>query len=86
MEARKSKPNMSQRETIGGANQLSCKAFGQVQILHILEHSNTLVPKSLSPTSISCYPLINNHLLLDFSFHWKNTFVDRNIETKDFVR
>ena len=86
MEGRRFKPHMSQRETIGGANQLSCKAFGQVQILHILEHSNTLVPKSLSPTSISCYHSINNRLLLGFSFHWKNTFVDHNIETKDFAR
>ena len=77
---------MSQLETLGGANQLSYKAFGKLQIIYILEHSNTLVPKSLSPTSISCYPLINNHLLLDFSFYWKNTFVDRNIKTKDFAR
>ena len=77
---------MSQGETIGGANQLSYKAFGQLQIIHISEHSNTLVPKSLSPTSISCYPSINNRLLLDFRYQWTNTFVDCNIEIKDFVR
>ena len=86
MEARRSKPNMSQLETLGGANQLSYKAFGLLQIIYILELRNTLIPKSFSPTSISCYPSINNRLLLDFCFHWKNTFVDCHIKTKDFVR
>ena len=86
VEDRKFKPHMSQGETIGGANQLSYRAFGQLQIIHITEHSNTLVSKSFSPTSISCYPSINNRLLLDFCFHWKNTFVDCHIKTKDFVR
>ena len=77
---------MSLRETIGSANQLSYKAFGQLQIIYISEHSNTLVAKSFSPTSISWYPSINNRLFLDFRCHWKNTFVDSKIETKDFVR
>ena len=86
VEDRRFKPYMSQGKTIGGANQLSYKAFGQLQIIHISEHSNTLVPKSLSPTSISCYPSINNRLLLDFCYQWTNTFVDCNIEIKDFVR
>ena len=87
IKARRSEPNMSQLETLGGANQLSYKAFGQLQIIYILELSNTLVPKSFSPTSISWYPSIYNRLLLlDFCFLWKNTFVDCILETKDFVR
>ena len=77
---------MSQGKTIGCANQLGYKAFGQLQIIYISEQSNTLVPNSFSPTSISWYPSINNRLFLDFLFHWENTFVDCNIETKDFVR
>ena len=52
VEARRFKPYMSQLETLGGANQLSYKAFGQLQIKYILELSNTLVPKSFSLTSI----------------------------------
>ena len=83
-EARKFKPYMSQFETLGGANQLSYKAFGQLQIIYILELSNTLVPKSFIPTSISWYPSIYNRLLLDFSFLWN--FVNCILETKDFVR
>ena len=86
MEARRSKPNMSQLETLGGANQLSYKAFGQLQIIYILELSNTLIPKSFSPTSISWYSSIYNRLLLDFCFLWKNTFVDCILEIKDFIR
>ena len=77
---------MSQLETLGGANQLNYKAFGQLQIIYILELSNTLVPKSFSPTSISWYPSIYNQLLLlDFCFLWKNTFVNCILETKGFV-
>ena len=53
MEAWRFKPYMSQLETLGGANQLSYKAFGQLQIIYILELSNTMVPKAFSPTSIS---------------------------------
>ena len=34
---------MSQLETLRGANQLNYKAFGQLQIIYILELSNTLV-------------------------------------------
>ena len=75
---------MSQFETLGGANQLSYKAFGQLQIIYILELSNTLVPKSFIPTSISWYPSIYNRLLLDFSFLWN--FVNCILETKDFIR
>ena len=86
IKARRSEPNMSQLEMLGGANQLSYKAFGQLQIIYILELSNTLVPKSFSPTSISWYPSINNRLFLDIFIHWKNTFVNCNIETKDFMR
>mgnify|MGYP006992878946 CR=1 FL=1 len=86
IEARKFKPYMSQLETLGGANQLRYNAFGQLQIIYILELSNTLVPKSFSPTSISWYPSIYNRLLLDFCFLWKSTFVKCILETKDFVR
>ena len=86
MEDRKFKPYMSQGETIGGTNQLGYKAFGRLHRIYISEHSNTLVPKSFSSTSISWYLSIHNRLLLDFCFHWKNTFVDCNIKTKDFVR
>ena len=86
VEYRRFKPHMSQGETIGSTNQLSYKAFGQFQIIYISKHSNTLVPKSFSPTSISWYPSINNRLFLDFCSYWKNTFVDSKIETKDFVR
>ena len=43
---------MSQLETLGGANQLSYKVFGQLQIKYTLELRNTLVPKLFSPTSI----------------------------------
>ena len=86
MEAIRFKPYMSQLETLGGANQLNYKAFGQLQIIYILELSNTLVPKSFSPTSISWYPSIYNRLLLlDFCFLWKNTFVNCILETKGFV-
>ena len=76
---------MSQLETLGCANQLGYRAFGQFQIIFILELSNTLVPKSLSPTSIFWHPPIYNRLF-DFCFLWKNTFVDCIIETKEFVR
>ena len=86
MEARRSKPNMSQLKTLGGAIKLSYKAFGQLQIIYILELHNTLIPKSFSPTSISWYSSIYNQLLLDFCFLWKNTFVDCILETKDFIR
>ena len=86
MEARRSKPNMSQLKTLGGTNKLSYKAFGQLQIIYILELRNTLIPKSFSPTSISWYSSIYNQLLLDFCFLWKNTFVDCILETKDFIR
>ena len=85
-EARRFKPYMSQLKTLGVANQLSYKAFGQLQIIYILELSNTLVPKSFSPTSISWYPSIYNRLLIDFCFLWKNTFVDCILQTNDFVR
>ena len=77
---------MSQLKTLGVANQLSYKAFGQLQIIYILELNNTFIPKSFSPTSISWYPSIYNWLLLDFCFLWKNSFVDCILETKDFVR
>ena len=53
MEAWKFKPYMSQLETLKGANQLSYKDFGQLQIIYILELSNTMVPKAFSPTFIS---------------------------------
>ena len=86
MEAGRFIPYMSQLETLGGANQFSYKAFGQLQIIYILELKNALVPKSFSSTSISEYPSIYNRLLLDFFFLWKNTFVDCILETKDFVR
>ena len=49
---------MSQLETLGGVNQLSYNAFGQLQIQYILELSNTLVPKPFSPTYIFLYPLV----------------------------
>ena len=58
MEAERFKPYMSQLKTLGGANQLSYKAFGQVQLIYIFEHSNTLVPNSFSPTSIFWYPSV----------------------------
>ena len=77
---------MSQLETLGCANQLGYRAFGQLQIIYILELSNTLVPKSCSPTSISWYPSTYNWLHLDFFFLWKSTFVNCILETKDFVR
>ena len=77
---------MSQIERLGGANQLNQKAFGQFQIIFILEPSNTLVPKSLSPTFIFWYPLVYNRLPVHFCFLWKNTFVDCIIETKEFLR
>ena len=80
------KTYMSQRETIGGVNQLSYKAFGQLQIIYTLELSSTLVPKSFRTTSISLYPSIYNRLLLDFCFLWKNTFFDCILETNDFIR
>ena len=83
-EARRLKPYMSQLQTLGRANQLGYRAFGQLQIIYILELSNTLVPKSFSPTSISWYSLVYNRLLLDFCFLWKNIFVDCILETKDF--
>ena len=85
-EARRLKPYMSQLETLGGSNQLRYRGFGQLQLIYILELSNSSFPKSFSPTSISWYPSTNNRLFLDFLFHWENTFVDCNIETKDFVR
>ena len=53
MEAWRFKPYMSQLETLKGANQLSYKDFGQLQIIYILELSNTMVPKAFSPTFIS---------------------------------
>ena len=77
---------MSQIESLGGVNQLSYKAFGQFQIIYILELSNTLVPKSFTPMSIFWYLSVYNRLLIDFFFLWKNTFVDCILETKDFVR
>ena len=86
VEDRRFKPCMSHQETIGGTNQLSYKAFGQLQIIYTLELGNTLVPKSFSPTSISLYPTIYNWLLPDFCILWKNTFVDWILETKDFVK
>ena len=85
-EARRFKPYMSQLETLGHAKQLGYKDFGQLQIIYILELSNTLVPKSFSPTSISRYPSTYNWLHLDFFFLWKSTFVNCILETKDFVR
>ena len=85
-EARRFKPYMSQLETLGHAKQLGYKDFGQLQIIYILELSNTLVPKSFSPTSISWYPSTYNWLHLDFCFLWKSTFVNCILETKDFVR
>ena len=66
IEARRFKPYMSQLETLGGVNQLSYKALGQLQIIYILELSNTLVPELFSPTSISWYSSIYNRLLLTF--------------------
>ena len=86
VEYRRFKPSISQQETIGSANQLSYKAFGQLQIIYNSELTNTLVPKSFSPKSFSWYLSINNRLLLDFCFYWKYTFVAYNIETKDYVR
>ena len=77
---------MSQLETLGCANQLGYRAFGQLQIIYILELSNSLVPKSFTPTSVSWYPSIYNRQLLDFSFLWKSTFVKCILETKDFAR
>ena len=53
MEAWKFKPYISQLETLKDANQLSYKDFGQLQIIYILELSNTMVPKAFSPTFIS---------------------------------
>ena len=86
MEARRSKPNISQLETLRGANRLSYKTFGQLQILYILELSITLVPKSFSPISISWHSSIYNLLLLDFCFLWKNYFVNCILERKDCIR
>ena len=86
MEAKRYKPNMSQLETLGHANQLSYKAFGQLQIIYILELSNTLVPKSFSPTSISRYSTIYNQLLLYFCFSSEKYFVDCILEEKYFIR
>ena len=86
MEATRSKPNISQLETLGDANQLSYKTFGQLQIIYILELSITLVPKSFCPTSISWYSSMYNQLLLDLCFIWNNTFVDCILETKDCIR
>ena len=80
------KPCMPHQEAIRGTNQLSYKAFGQLQIIYTLELGNTLVPKSFSPTSISLYPTIYNWLLPNFCILWKNTFVDWILETKDFVK
>ena len=77
---------MSQLETLGGANQLSYKAFGKLQIIYILELSNILIPKSFSPTSIPWHSSIYNRLLLEFCFLWKNIFVDCILETKDFIK
>ena len=85
-EARRFKPYMSQLETLGRANQLGYRAFGQLQIIYILELSNTLVPKSFSPTSICWYPTTYNRLHLDFYFLWKSTFVNCILKTKDFLR
>ena len=86
MEAKRYKPNMSQLETLGHANQLSYKAFGQLQIIYILELSNTLVSKSFSPTSISRYSTIYNQLLLYFCFSSEKYFVDCILEEKYFIR
>ena len=86
MEAKRYKPNMSQLETLGHANQLNYKAFGQLQIIYILELSNTLVPKSFSPTSISRYSTIYNQLLLYFCFSSEKYFVDCILEEKYFIR
>ena len=85
-EARRFKPYLSQLGTLGGAKQLSYRVFGQLQIIYILELSNTWFPKSFSPTSISWYPSTYNQKLLDFCFLSKNTFVNSILETKDFVR
>ena len=85
-EARRLKPYMSQLETLGGANQLRYRGFGQLQLIYILELSNSSFPKSFSPTSISWYPSIYNRLLLGFCFLWENTFFNSILETQDFVR
>ena len=85
-EARRFEPYMSQLETLGGANQLRYRGFGQLQLIYILELSNSSFPKSFSPTSISWYPSIYNGLLLGFHFLWENTFFNCILETKDFVR
>ena len=77
---------MSQLEILAGANQLRYRGFGQLQLMYILELSNSSFPKWFSPTSISWYPSICNWLLLDFCLPWKNTIVDCILETKDFVR
>ena len=56
MDTRRFKPYLYQLEILAGANQLSYKVFGQLQIVYILERSNMLVPKSFSRTSLSWYP------------------------------
>ena len=86
MEARRLKPYMSHLETLGGANQLRYSDFGQLQLIYILELSNSSFPKWFSPTSISWYPSIYNRLLLDFCFLWKSNFANCILEIKDFVR
>ena len=85
-EARRLKPYMSHLETLEGANQLWYSDFGQLQLIYILELSNSSFPKSFSPTSISWYPSIYNRLLLGFCFLWENNFFNCIHETKDFVR
>ena len=56
MDTRRFKPYLYQLEILAGANQLSYKVFGQLQIVYILERSNMLFPKSFSRTSLSWYP------------------------------
>ena len=85
-EARRFKPYMSQLETLGGANQLRHRVFGQLQLIYILELSNSSFPKSFNPTSISWYPSMYNRLLLGFCFLWENAFFNCILEIKDFVR
>ena len=86
MDASRFNSYMSQLEILAGANQLSYKAFSQLQIIYILEVRNTMVLKSFSQTSLSWYPSICNWSLLDFCLPWENNIVDCILETKDFVR
>ena len=85
-EARRFKPYMSQLETLGGANQLRHRVFGQLQLIYILELSNSSFPKSFSPTFIFWYLSIYNRLLLGFCLLWENTFFNCILESKGFIR